>query len=398
MNYRFLFLCCFLLISTQSIAQVRVVKSADRKITLNFSGLRTASDPAAQLFSRTLEKDLRLSGWLEPLRGRGELALTGTASVRSGKTHVVCQIQRSTDRTRLFSKSYSIDKERTRTLAHRAADDIILAITGHQGIASTKIAVIGTRSGSKELYLCDADGGGLRQLTRDKGIIVGPNWGPEGNSLVYTAYLRGFPDIYRMNLKKGRREKLASYAGLNTGGAISPNGKELALILSKDGNPELYIKTIRGGKLRRLTQTFSATEASPSWSPDGQQLVYVSDQSGTPQLYRIARTGGRPRRLSSRGRENVAPDWGPNGQIACSSRTGGRYQIALINPATGATRYLPADGADYEDPSWAPDGRHLVATRSVRYQSSLYLLDTIGDPPVALLKGGGDWISPAWSP
>ncbi|MCK5844187.1 MAG: PD40 domain-containing protein [Victivallales bacterium] len=322
----------------------------------------------------------------------------GSTSIRSGKVSVSCQVQRNADRSRLFSKSYSIESSRARSLAHRVADDIILALTGHQGIASTKIAVIGTRSGKKEIYLCDADGGGLRQLTRDKSIVVGLNWGPEGNSLSYTSFLRGFPDIYRINLRTGKREILARYGGLNTGGAISPNGKELALILSKDGNPELYVKTIRNGKLRRLTQTLNATEASPSWSPNGRQLVYVSDQSGSPQLYRIASGGGRPSRLSRRGSENVAPDWGANGQITCASRSGGRYNIAIIDPSTGSTRYLPNDGADYEDPSWAPDGRHIIAARSVRYQSSLYLLDTISDPPVALLKGGGNWISPAWSP
>ena len=379
-------------------AQVRVVKSADRKLTINLSGVRTANDPSARTFFQTLENDLRISGWFMPSRGSGELQLVGSIDRNGGDVKTALHVIRQSDRTSLFSKGYAQKASLARTLAHRAADDIIEAITGRKGIASTRIAVIGTRSGAKELYLCDADGGGLTQLTRDNSIVVGPNWGPDGNSLLYTSFLRGFPDVYTLNLRSGRRKSLSSYGGLNTGAALSPNGKELALILSKDGNPELYIQNIRGGKPVRMTATLRATEASPSWSPDGQSLVFVSDQSGTPQLYTINRTGGSARRLSTRGRENVAPDWGPNGLIACSSREGGRYSIAIIHPSTGETRHLPTDGADYEDPSWAPDGRHLVATRTVRYQSELYLLDTVNDPPVALLRGGGNWISPAWSP
>lgn len=387
-----------LILAPGSHAQVRVVKSADRKITIDVSGMRTGRDSASQTFFRTLEKDLRLSGWFEPRRGGGELRLTGTVSNDGRKLKAVCRVVRGSDQASLFSQGYSIETASARTLAHNAADDIIEAITGHKGMASTKIAVVGTRSGAKELYLCDADGGGLRQVTQDRKIVVGPNWGPNGESLVFTSYLRGFPDVYRIDLRRGRRERISGYGGLNTGSSISPDGKELALILSKDGNPELYVKNLRNGDLRRLSATRRATEASPTWSPDGRQLVYVSDQSGSPQLYIISREGGRPTRLSRRGTENVAPDWGPNNLIACASRSGGRYEIAIIQPSTGQTTYLPGDGADYEDPSWAPDGRHIVASRSVNYQSSLYLLDTISDPPVALLQGGGNWLSPAWSP
>jgi len=280
------------------------------------------------------------------------------------------------------------------------ADDIVEAVTGHKGIASMRIVLVGNRTGKKELYLCDGDGGGARQLTGEGRIAISPNWGPDGNTIVYTSYMRDFPDICRIDLSRNRRETLANYGGLNTGAAISPDGKDMALILSKDGNPELYIKNLRSGKLTRLTNSPRAAEASPDWSPDGSQIVYASDQNGVgrPQLYIISREGGTPRRISSRGTENVAPDWGPNGLIACSSRQGGQYIIAVIQPSNGQTVYLNCDGADYEDPSWAPDGRHIVAARSSNHQSSLYLLDTVSDRPVALLTGGGSWYAPACSP
>jgi TolB protein len=376
-------------------AQVRVVKSADRKIAIDLSGLRAGGDAVSQTFFQTLEKDLRLSGWFEPVRGSGEVRVNGGASASGSDVKAGGQVFRLSDQAVLLSKNYS---GAPRAAAHQMADDIVEAVTGHKGMASMRIVLVGNRTGKKELYLCDSDGGSARQLTGEKNIVVGPTWGPDGNSIVYTSYIRDFPDVYRIDLQRNRRELLAGYGGLNTGAAISPDGSELALILSKDGNPELYIKNLRSGQLTRLTATPRATEASPSWSPDGRTLVYVSDSSGRPQLYLIARTGGSPRRISSRGTENIAPDWGANGLIACSSRSGGQYLIAVIQPANGQTVYLPVDGADYEDPSWAPDGRHIVAARSVNYRSSLYLLDTVSDRPVALLDGGGSWYAPACSP
>ncbi len=388
---------CIALSASWAAAQVRVVKSADSKIAIDLSGIKTAGDSASQMFFQTLEKDLRLSGWFDPVRAGGAIRVNGTVTPSGSELKAGCQVLRLNDQSVLLSKSYN---GQTRAIAHQMADDIVEAVTGHKGIASMRIVLTGNRTGKKELYLCDSDGGGVRQLTGENGIVVGPNWGPDGNSIVYTSFKRGFPDLYRLDLTRNRWEILANYGGLNTGAAISPDGKDLALILSKDGNPELYIKNLRSGKLTRLTATPRAAEASPSWSPDGSQIVYASDQNGVgrPQLYIISRDGGAPRRISSRGTENVAPDWGRNGLIACASRNGGQYMIAVIQPSNGQTFYLNCDGADYEDPSWAPDGRHIVAARSSNYQSSLYLLDTVSDRPVALLSGGGGWYAPACSP
>ncbi|MCU0857429.1 MAG: hypothetical protein MUC65_03380 [Pontiellaceae bacterium] len=385
---------CILLPASALHAQVRVVKSADRKIPVDLSGLRPAGDAASQLFFQTLEKDLRLSGWLEPVRSGGEFRVNGSVSPSGDGLKAGGQVVRLNDQAVLFSKNYA---GQPRASAHRMADDIVEAVTGHKGFASMRIVLVGNRTGAKELYTCDSTGENVRQLTDEKRIVVGPNWGPDGKSIVYTSYVRNFPDVCRIDLTRKKRELLSGYGGLNTGAAVSPNGKEVALILSKDGNPDLYIRNLRGKTVTRLTATPRAIEASPSWSPDGEHLVYVSDTGGSPQLYIISRSGGKPRRISSRGAENVAPDWGSNGLIACASKSGGCYSIAIIQPFNGQTVYLTTDDADYEDPSWTPDGRHLVAARSSNHQSALYLLDTVSDRPVALLHGGGSWYAPACS-
>jgi len=225
--------------------------------------------------------------------------------------------------------------------------------------------------------------------------VVGPGWTPDGKNIIYTSYKLGYPNVFLT----GRGKPLASYGGLNASGAISPDGKRMAVILSKDGNPELYVKSLRtGGRLKRMTRTQRGNEASPCWSPDGNHIAYVSDTSGSPQIYIIPSSGGRAQRLTSSGSENVAPNWGKNGRIVFSSRVGGRYRIAMANPVAKSLRVLETGWADYEDPSWAPDGRHIVCSRTENYRSSIYLLDTLKDSPVALLTGSDDWFSPACSP
>ena len=392
----FCVLSCALAGTLTATAQVRVSKSAGDKTALDCTGL-TTSGTAGILFRRTLEADLVASGWFQSAPGRGELRLTGEAVDTGKRLEVECRIFNVGTQAQLFGQRYKDESASAAALAHKVADEIVLKLTGHRGMASALLLLTGNLSGTKEVYLMNADGSGLRQLTRDGKVCIGPRWGPENRLFTYTGYLQGFPDVYQVELATGKRGVLSRESGLNTGAVISPDGRKVALILSRDGNPELYVKDMRSGQLTRLTRTDRAAEASPCWSPDGREIAYVSDSPGSPQIYIMSASGGRPRRLSSRGSENVAPDWGPNGLIASSSRIGGRYEICITHPETLQIRVLTGGDANYEDPSWAPDGRHLACTRTVAYRSAVFLLDTQGDAPRTLTPMQGDWYAPDWS-
>ena len=386
---------CIALISFPALGQrVEVRKSGDGKISINLAGYRTGGDTASRTFLSVLKADLNRSGYFKVMSTGAELNVVGSCVSGGGNMKADCQVYKVSNRQRLLGKTYKATSADARGLAHRVADAIVFAVTGKKGMASGKIALVSNRTERKELYVCDMDGKNLRQITKDRSIVVGPGWTPDAKNIVYTSYKRGYPNVYMT----GRSKPLSSHGGLNASGAVSPDGKSMAVILSRDGNPELYIKSLRTGFLKRMTKTQRGNEASPCWAPDGNHIAYVSDAGGSPQIYIIPKGGGRPRRLTSTGSENVAPDWGKNGYIVYSSRIGGRYRIAMANPAAKSLRVLETDWADYEDPSWAPDGRHIVCSRTASYRSSIYLLDTLKDSPVALLTGSVDWYSPACSP
>jgi len=382
-----------------SFAQVRVTKSAGSKSTLDWSGLAVDRTASAELFRKTLESDLLKSGWfVRGAPGRSEFTLSGRCRDSGGALKVKCQVYEVSSRRGLLSKGYSGKNKAARQLAHEAADDIIKAITGKDGLFSGRLVLVGNRTGKKELYLCGSDGLDLIQLTKDRSISLAPKWSPGGKKIYYTSYLRGYPDLYSIELRSGDRKRISGYPGLNTGGEVSPNGRDLALILSKDGNPDLYVMNLKSKRLTRVTKTPRIAEASPSWSPDGNKIVYVSDMPGTPQLYVISRDGGRPKRVTGRVAESVAPDWGENGMIVYSALVGGHYQVCVLDPVSLRSKQITSSGAvDYEDPCWAPDGRHIACGRTRRFHSSIYLLDTLGDPPIALLENKDNWYSPSWT-
>ncbi|HMO50968.1 MAG TPA: hypothetical protein PKE26_06790 [Kiritimatiellia bacterium] len=376
-----------------------VVAKRAGKIAIDLSGIQLSMDQAAQTYQQVLSTSIARSGWLAPAQGDlADYAVTGRVQFDGGAMRVQLQVNQKSARRQVLSKSYSADASGVRRIAHEAADDILRAVTGQRGFASSKLLMLGTRTGHKELYISDSDGRGLQQLTNDRNIGVSPRWGHDNQSVYYTSFLRVFSAIYRIDLNTRARSRVVNFAGLNTGGAVSPDGRDMAVILSKDGNPDLYIMRISDGSLTRITTTPRAVEASPAWSPDGRELVFVSDQAGTPHLFVVSRSGGTPRQLTTRGRQNVSPDWGPHGEIVYTSLVGGKFQVHVINPRGGESRQLTSDHADHEDPTWAPNGRHIaIARKGADYKSKVYLIDTMGDPPILLTDYDGDWYAPKWS-
>ena len=371
--------------------RVEVRKSGAGRIGISLDRLASDESVEGQEFIRVLRANLMRSGWFEE-QTSARLVVLGRVR-KTDKLRAEIQVIEVADKKRVLSRAFSSAPVATRALAHRVSDALVLAVSGKPGMASARLAIVGNQSGHKELYVCDADGANLRQVTQDRSIVVAPSWMPDGKNILYTSYKRGYPNIYRT----GQREAISKFGGLNASAAVSPDGRKMAVILSKDGNPELYIRDLSSGTLQRISSTRRANEASPCWSPDGSKLAYVSDSAGRPHIYVLALKGGSPKRLSRTGSENVAPDWGVNGQLTYCSRQSGRYRIVVADPRTGISRVLPLDGADYEDPSWMPDGRHVVVSRSVNYRSSIYLLDTQEERSIALKEGVGDWFSPACS-
>ena len=365
-------LICPILALSQNEPRIKIVKSS--RLNIAIAGL-------AGQDMETLRRDLVNSGFFAitapdqaqyTAKGTGGGSLQGVLTGADGRT--------------ALSKSYGAGG---RAGIHRFADDIVQTLTGSRGIAATKIAFTGTRTGKKEIYTCDSDGSNLTQLTHDETISVAPSLSPDGQALLYTGYQSGYADVYRIDLSNGARSRIMKFPGTNSGATFSPDGNRIAVTLSKDGNPELYVTGSGGGSPRRLTRT-PGVESSPTWSPDGSEIIYSSDDGGTPQLYRISAAGGSPTRLATGFGYNTEPNWSPDGKkVAFNTRSGGSFSVAILDLASGAVRTV----GEGQDPAWGADSRHLVLASG----TSLVLLDAQTGTRVSLISGAGRISEPAWS-
>lgn len=276
---------CLLVLTASGQRVIDIGKKGEGKIGINLSSFKTGSDSASHTFISVLKADLNRSGYFSVTSSGGGINVVGSCTSGGSQLRADCQVYKSASRQRLLGKSYSAPASSVRSLAHKAADEILYAVTGKKGMASAKLALVYKKGRGSELVVCDIDGHNKRQITKDRSIVVGPGWSPDRKNVVYTSYKGGYPNVYLT----GRAKPLSSHAGLNASGAISPDGKSLALIMSRDGNPELYLKSLRTGLLKRLTETRRGDEGSPCWSPDGNHIAYVSNTSGRAQIYIISK-------------------------------------------------------------------------------------------------------------
>ena len=301
----------------------------------------------------------------------------------------------------IFGRRYRGPWAKHDQIVLKFCDDIIEQLTGERGVSLTRIAFISNRSGHKEVYLGDALGTNIIQVTRHGYLTVSPRFSPDGNFLAYTSYHHGNPDLYVTDLRILKTTRpISRRRGLNMAPAWAPDGRSMAVTLSKDGNPDLYLMDNRGEILERLTHG-EGVNVSPSWSPDGKKLAFVSDRVGNhPQLFIMDMQTKAVQRLTMSGSENTTPAWSPKGDwIAYTARNGSTHNIFLIKPTGGTPIQLTQFWGDYESPSWSPDGRQLVFSRKRQGRSQLCVMFKNGSGLRVLYEGEpGSQTSPQWSP
>jgi TolB protein len=339
------------------------------------------SGGAGGQIAKVIENDLAMSGYFKMapaasatfiVTGKSDGSLAGAVADRGGKT--------------VLQQTFSGP---IRAQAHAFADAIVETLTGNRGIAQTRLAFVATRTGRKEIYLADADGANVTQLTRDNNISVAPCLSPDGKSLAYTGYKSGYADVYEITLGTGTRNRIIKFPGTNSGAAYSPDGRRLAVTLSKDGNPELYVVGANGNGVHRLTRT-RGVESSPTWSPDGNEIIYSSDEQGGPQLYRVSANGGSPRLIGTGHNYNTEPNWSPDGKkVAFNVREGGAFSVAILDLGNGSTRIV----GEGQDPVWGADSRHLVFSTG----AALVMLDAQTGQRTQIISGVGKVSEPTWS-
>ncbi|MCZ2078089.1 MAG: hypothetical protein LC130_24170 [Bryobacterales bacterium] len=293
-----------------------------------------------------------------------------------------------------------LDEAGARKVAHEFAADI-LGQFGIKSLLGSKIYFVSDRTGHKEIWSMDHDGGNQSQLTFFKSISTMPGASPDGSKIAFTTFVRGTPQITIFSTAS--RNRLPFYnqrASLNAFPSFTPDGNQILYSSTATGISQIYIANTDGSGFRRISSVQSI-EVEPKVNPkNASEIVFVSGRSGVPQIYRMNIDGADVTRLTTGEGHAVNPAWSPDGQhIAFAWTRGyepGNFNVFVMDVATRQFVQLTHGVGRNENPTWAPDGRHIVFSSNRSGSTQIWTMLADGTQLQRLTSQGRNE-KPVWS-
>ena len=164
-----------------------------------------------------------------------------------------------------------------------------------------KIAFESNRAGGSNIFIADADGSNVQQVTFTNDA-TSPAWHPDGSQIVYQRNIPGlFFEVYKINVDGTGATPLASHPAEDSLPFWNPDGTLIAFG-SRRADPagDIHLMDSFGNNVSPPLGVPGVEDSWPNWSPDGSQLAFHSrrDDASGEEIYRMPALGGPATRLT----------------------------------------------------------------------------------------------------
>jgi TolB protein len=137
--------------------------------------------------------------------------------------------------------------------------------------------------GNSEIYRINPDDGGvLNKLTTNSAIDSSPTFSPDGSQIAFVSNRQGTPQIFIMPSSGGTPHRATFQGKYNQTPRWSPRADKPQIAFTgrdERGVFDIFILDFKSGRIDRLTQG-KGSNSEPTWSPDGRLIAYTSSRGG----------------------------------------------------------------------------------------------------------------------
>lgn len=237
-----------------------------------------------------------------------------------------------------------------------------------------KILFTSSRSGKEQLYMMNADGSDIKQITSGEYWHNNGRWSPDAKKIVCNTEEGSTTAGFQMVVMDvdGSNRKLLGY-----GNQMSwhPDGNKITfyyLPSAELGNlsSNIYIMNIDGAEQKKITNDSGLIERSPCWSKDGNFIYFSSNRhdplNNNPEIYKMNSNGANITRVTfTPNGYNTSPSISLDGStIAVVSK---RQEISIpsifimdVDSLKPKEIARPPLGKIFNYPRWSPDGEKII--------------------------------------
>ena len=312
----------------------------------------------------------------------------------------------------------------------------------------SRIAFTSNRDDNEEIYVMNADGGGLTNLTSNPAEDMEPVWLPDGAKMAFTSKRDGNRELYLMSADGSSLANLTSTSANEGQPAWAVQVPRMAFVSDSEGKKKVYIADRDGRFAARLNTSGSLEETYPAWflgsgqtdmiaylassgdgeasivvrplldprsplflspavegrrpavSPDGAEIAFVSARGGNREIYTVATDGwNKAVRLTNHFATDDRPAWSPDGKkILFESERDGNFEIYVMNADGTGLRNLTNNPAPDYKPVWSPDGTKIAFVSVRDGNAEIYVMNADGSSQTNLTNHPALDTDPVWSP